>query len=385
MTDTYRVLIAEDSGTVRDVLSFLLEGNGYETCQAEDGVAAVQEILRCPPDLVLLDVDMPKMNGYQVCRIIKSDKDLKNIPVVMLTSRDRKLDRMWGLSTGADAYLIKALDDDEEPFGELGDVLDRCLKDKQPRSRPATLPPPTPESEILDRLNALLDQMLFRMTLRRRVSDLAQALQDLDESVHSIISVLEQAIDCGGCILALGKHAAEGRIWLAGKPSTAKAAIDELQELVRTELASAKLVFDPTRVTVTTVGEALAGDKRFTATMVLPLTARQTTIGMVGIGVHSTEQIDPTVRETVELLLENAALVLDNAQLFAGLEQTNRELQQTLDELTSTQDRLAKSEKKVHQLEILIDQSKKEKKVAEIVDSEYFESLKDRVKKLRGA
>ena len=77
------------------------------------------------------------------------------------------------------------------------------------------------------------------------------------------------------------------------------------------------------------------------------------------------------------------ALVLDNAQLFCGLEKTNDELQQTLDELTSTQVKLEKTEEKVARLEILIDEKKKTKKISAIVDSAYFDTLKDKIKKLR--
>ena len=73
MSDSpFRVLIAENSETVRDILSFLLQSNGYETVEAYDGVSAMKEVIRQKPDLILLDVDMPRMNGYQVCRIVKA-------------------------------------------------------------------------------------------------------------------------------------------------------------------------------------------------------------------------------------------------------------------------------------------------------------------------
>ena len=88
----FKILIAEDSGTIRDILSFMLEEHGFATIQADDGVSAVQKALSSHPDLVLLDIDMPRLNGYQVCRLLKTDENLGSTPVIMLTSRDRKMD-----------------------------------------------------------------------------------------------------------------------------------------------------------------------------------------------------------------------------------------------------------------------------------------------------
>jgi len=383
MTNPFHVLVAEDSGTVRDILSFLLQENGYDTTVAEDGVAAIQAILRCPPDLVLLDVDMPKMNGYQVCRLVKADPSLSDIPVVMLTSRDRKLDRMWGLSTGADAYVIKAMDDDDEPFGELGSIMDTQLAGRQPRLRTAAEAPAVSEAEVLDRLNGMLDQMLFRMTLRRRVGDLAQELQDLSQTIRSIIGVLEQAADFQGFALAVRRTERSGHLWLHGRDDTSPPSLDALAQRARAELEQA---FDGVLdLDCEHLSSCDTGTLPLETFISFPLRARLATIGVAVFGFRSTAPVDPIVRETLGLVLDHAALVVDNALLFAGLERSNRELQRTLDELTTTQVKLAKSEVKVQQLEIMIDEGKKKKKVAEIVESEYFESLKARVLKLRGS
>lgn len=112
--------------------------------------------------------------------------------------------------------------------------------------------------------------------------------------------------------------------------------------------------------------------------------SRHGIIGSVVAGFDTKTEIDVAVSETFQLLTDNAVVVLDNAQLYSGLERTNEELQQTLDELTSTQVKLEKSKEKVARLEILIDEKKKSKKISAIVDSEYFDSLKDKANKLRG-
>jgi len=383
MDTRYRVLVAEDSETVRDILCFLLDDAGYDTVQACDGLEALQQALSDPPDLVLLDVDMPKMNGYQVCRVIKSDKSCSDVPVVMLTSRDRKLDRLWGMSTGADAYVIKALDDDDDPFGDLGGVLSKCLDGREPRKRSSETPELVPAGEILDRLNGLLDVQLFRQSLRRRVSSLANALQNIDETVRSIVEILEQAGDVAAGAIVLGREGSTPRSWVFGRTGISPDAIDTLRTTARREFEAAGFDMDFSHCEHSELTIDKAGTKAVQALDPMVLSARNRTIGVAVLATPSGVSIDSSVVDTLRLLLDNAALVLDNAQLFAGLEATNTELQRTLDELTSTQDRLAQSEKKVQQLEILIDSGRKDQKVAEIVDSEYFESLKARVKSLR--
>ena len=100
-----------------------------------------------------------------------ADEEFKDIPVIMLTSRDRQLDKMWGLSTGADDYVIEAMDDDDEPFPSLGDAIERCLEGKEPAGAVLSTDVEIADSEVFNRLNDLLDKMLFRMTLRRKVSE----------------------------------------------------------------------------------------------------------------------------------------------------------------------------------------------------------------------
>jgi twitching motility two-component system response regulator PilH len=376
-------MVADDSETVRDILCFLLDSAGYETRQATDGLDALQKVLSAPPDLLLLDVDMPRMNGYQVCRVIKADKDLGSLPVVMLTSRDRKLDRMWGMSTGADAYVVKALDDDEDPFGDLGSVLENCLEGLRPRPPASEEAGQVPADEILERLNAILDSQLFRQSLRRRVSDLAQSMQNLDETVRAIADILEQAGDIAAGFIMVGREQGKPRAWSFARKGISPKALEALRSRAQDCFCRELGAFDAEQLDCRDLSSAPGGEGELSTLEPWVLKARNSTIGVALLATPKSSQVDQGVIDTLGLLLDNAALVLDNAQLFAGLEASNHELQRTLDELTSTQVKLQESEQKVQRLEILIDQSKKERKVAEIVESEYFDSLKKRVADLR--
>lgn len=101
------VMIVDDSATLREMLSFLLTKSGINVIQASDGVEAKEKIqLRCP-DLVVLDILMPRMNGYDFCRWLRSNPKARHIPVVMCSSKAEEFDRYWGMKQGADAYISK--------------------------------------------------------------------------------------------------------------------------------------------------------------------------------------------------------------------------------------------------------------------------------------
>jgi twitching motility two-component system response regulator PilH len=101
------VLVVEDSVPQREMITELLRGNGLEVAVASDGVEALAHIQKRPPDLVLLDIVMPRMNGYELCRRLKADPSTQNVPVVMCSSKGEEFDRYWGMKQGADAYIAK--------------------------------------------------------------------------------------------------------------------------------------------------------------------------------------------------------------------------------------------------------------------------------------
>jgi twitching motility two-component system response regulator PilH len=102
------VLVVEDSPTQREIIIDLLQGSGLTVMIATDGMEALQHMQEAScPDLVVLDIVMPRMNGYEVCRKLKTDPKTQNVPVVMCSSKGEEFDRYWGMKQGADAYIVK--------------------------------------------------------------------------------------------------------------------------------------------------------------------------------------------------------------------------------------------------------------------------------------
>jgi DNA-binding response OmpR family regulator len=108
-----KILIAEDEPDIRDLIAFTLRFAGYEVVTGINGEEAVQLARKELPDLILLDVRMPKMTGYDACKEIKADKTLKDIPVLFLSAKGQEAEIRDGMEAGAEEYLLKPFAPDQ--------------------------------------------------------------------------------------------------------------------------------------------------------------------------------------------------------------------------------------------------------------------------------
>jgi two-component system alkaline phosphatase synthesis response regulator PhoP len=102
-----KILVVDDENYILHILDFSLGAEGYEVITAEDGEAAVRKAKEQRPDLIVLDVMMPKMDGFEACRMIKRDPDLSTTPVILLSAKARDIDQKQGYEAGADDYITK--------------------------------------------------------------------------------------------------------------------------------------------------------------------------------------------------------------------------------------------------------------------------------------
>ena len=102
-----KILVTEDSATILQMLKGTLSEAGYEVIAASDGQQALDLARTEKPDLIMLDVMLPKIDGYKVCRMLKFDERYKAIPIIMLTGRTKESDEQTGLEVGANAYIKK--------------------------------------------------------------------------------------------------------------------------------------------------------------------------------------------------------------------------------------------------------------------------------------
>lgn len=110
--DKKRILFVDDERDLLEMVTLRLKAQGYEVITACDGQEGLDKARREKPDLIILDLMLPKIDGYKVCRLLKFDEKYKNIPIIMFTARAQDKDEKLGFEVGADVYLNKPFDPD---------------------------------------------------------------------------------------------------------------------------------------------------------------------------------------------------------------------------------------------------------------------------------
>jgi len=152
---TYRILVVDDEPHIRQILKFTLEKAAYQVFCAADGEEALEKMVEIKPNLVLLDVMMPHMDGFEVCRKMRQDFGLSQIPVIMLTAKGDLNEKVRGLEGGANDYLVKPYSNDELLL-RVRNVLEWNIRQKE--ANPLTgLPGNTAiERQLIGRINQKL-------------------------------------------------------------------------------------------------------------------------------------------------------------------------------------------------------------------------------------
>lgn len=120
-----RILVAEDERDIRELIAFTLRFAGFDVMLATNGAEAVEMAEASPPDLIILDVRMPKMSGYEACRRLKENPRTSAVPVVFLSAKGQDSEIQQGLASGADEYILKPFAPDEL-IQQVRDILNRA-------------------------------------------------------------------------------------------------------------------------------------------------------------------------------------------------------------------------------------------------------------------
>jgi two-component system, OmpR family, phosphate regulon response regulator PhoB len=150
-----RILVVEDDKHISKLVVYNLEKAGFDCSQAYTGEEALKYLAKQPADLIILDIMLPEMDGFAVCRLIKQDNRLKHIPIIMLTAKGEEVDRVVGLELGADDYVVK-------PFSPRELIL--RIKAILKRNKPVE----TQAKDIIERAGLLIDIPKYRVSLNNK-------------------------------------------------------------------------------------------------------------------------------------------------------------------------------------------------------------------------
>ncbi len=306
------VLVVDDEPDILSLHRIILEREGWQVITSGDGVDAIQKAVDRLPDLIVLDVMMPRMNGYQVCRLLKSDAQTAAIPIVICTVRSLESEKLYAYTSGADHYLVKPFNSEE-----LVRLAQNVLASRAARTaRRAAGGPRQPAStdSILSNVNRLLDRRLMELTILQHLAAAMAGTLHLDGVLGTVIQSIVNDLGYPG-----------GMIFLAG-------ADGQLEERVAPD---APLRVDPRRYPV--FGRALAENKvailnveemlqeappEFSArinapkAILVPIQAKGRPIGLLVV-----ESVAPAVdrdqREFLLTLANQSGLAIENANLYA--------------------------------------------------------------------
>jgi two-component system cell cycle response regulator len=308
-TTNKTVLVVDDSELSRAVIARLLGKQGWTVLTAHDGAEGAVVALRELPDVVVTDLEMPVMDGYQLARLLKSDPATRHLSLLILTSHGEASSRFWGLETGADAYLVK---DDLE--GELVAAVERLLASPRPPEAAAAAAPRTP-LDVLARVSRHLDSRLLEAVLVNRILERGMQAETLQDAGDAILATVADIVDSW----LLGLAVLEGdsiSIVIELGSETARATAAAIACRLEAELGPEPTARRQLRVEGGREGDGRPVDADALLLIRLPLRSAQAVLAIApkDVDYHGS-------REHVLLgrVSQQLALVLDNARLAQRL------------------------------------------------------------------
>ena len=319
-----KIVIADDSPTLRRIVTSVLTREGHEVVAAEDGIGAVQLVFRHQPDVVVLDVQMPRVSGFIAARVLKDDWQTADVPVVMLTSLDAASDRYWAGQAGVDRYLTKDFE-----AGELAATIDEVLLAATAArgGRPALKAEPLElsEQDVLSRVCDLLDRKLFESSVAQSVTAIAATANGLEQTVAALLGVLQRFV---GYDLAAVLLAGERQAYVAvGRPTASEhydaflsAAADAVSSYGGAAVGAGELstlVAHAGGTVVADVEELPSPEHAGMATCLsMPLRGHGgAVVGVLALSSAVKNAFGETALSTLKLIEGPAAIVIDNARL----------------------------------------------------------------------
>jgi two-component system cell cycle response regulator len=313
-----RVLVVDDSEVTRTLLVRTLERAGFAVISAKDGAEGAVVALKERPAVVVTDLEMPLMDGYQLLRLLKHEPASASIPVLILTSHGEAPSRFWGLHTGADAYLTKNYDS-----AELVSTVSRLARQAAPSPPPGSVAPTSP-LEVLARVAHQLDATLLRTTLVNALLEKGLQPADVHGANQAAAAVVAEVVDADLLAVALAEPDTVTLDLVLGRPLSLQP-MERCASAVLAALNPTPGVIIDTIVTGEQDGVGTANPDEL-AFFPLPLRGAG---GVLAVLPRDPQQFASLSRPLVESLVPHLALVLDNARLAQRLHELS-----TIDGLT---------------------------------------------------
>ncbi|MCP4902496.1 MAG: diguanylate cyclase [bacterium] len=319
MTDT-RVLVVDDSELTRTVLRRELTEAGFNVAEACDGAEGAAAALQTRPDVVVTDLEMPVMNGFQLSRLLKNDPSTAYIPIVILTSHTESASKFWGFDSGADAYVTK-----DEASSSLGGVL-RHLVDASERPEVEEEHLGAGAIDVLARVAQQLDAGLMEAKLLNRVLEIGVDKGGLVSAVRTLLALFDTFIDADLFAMAvLENESVRAHLY---RPTDSKSGMGlrEVTRFLKATLGAPDAVVEAVQIDGTL--DDKEPDLKMEDAFRIDFALRQAR-GCLALWPRNAEEFEGLPKELLLKVLPPAGLVIDNVRLAEHLWELS-----THDELT---------------------------------------------------
>jgi two-component system, cell cycle response regulator len=310
MPRTPLILVVDDEPDILSLNRVILEREGWQVITSGDGVDAIQKAIDRSPDLIILDVMMPRMNGYQVCRLLKSDQQTAGIPIVICTVRSLESEKLYAYTSGADHYLTKPFDP-PEMVRLVNSIL--AARPASPRE-PAASRHPTSTDSILSDVNRLLDRRLMELTILQHLAGAMAGTLHLDGVLGVVLqSIVNDLGYSGGMVFLLAERGLLQERVARGAPLT----LDPARHPVfgKTLGENKVVTLGAEELLQLTPAEFSSRVHALTAILV-PIQAKGSPIGLLVVE-SAAPAVDRDQRDFLQTLANQSGLAIENANLYA--------------------------------------------------------------------
>ncbi len=324
------ILVVEDSDLVAGMLTEFLEGSGCTVIRAANGLEGILLAYREIPDLIVMDVEMPVLQGYQASRLLKSRRGVRDIPIIMHTSLSEDRDEFWALSSGADAFITK-------DFENLDPLLEkiRSLAGKRPvdtasiREDGARMD----DYHVMEMLGTTLDRHLFQSVILNRLSGAGCCIESLRDTAEQVLGVFDSV--CGSDIASiLLRHGKECLAYVkAGTSLHERDTRDFLkicmEDFYRAFPEASKKEIIPEFIGARgqeNPGDADMKEETIRSYAHWPLNGHCGPVGTLHAGNRINNYYSEVIGDNVRVFAEGAASILENAMLMKSVSEMERNI-----------------------------------------------------------
>lgn len=308
---TKKILLIDDSKTQLYSLKIILSKAGFEVITADNAVIGFEIAYRQKPDLIVSDIVMPSINGYQFCRLLKNDPVTKNIPIVLLTILESKIDKFWGLKAGADKFLNK----DSEPE-ILIEEISKIIKNTSERKEDIIEETVSfSENAYHAKINEILDQSLIESTIMNEFRNISEFITDETKMASEIFMILGSILNFDSAALFFNSADLKKKKKITFCSNQPQATLNNLaKDFFKVILDETLQKEDIIAKSIKRPDEEAFLEQHQTA-LILPIKLGEQLLG--GIGIYSHKKIDYLSQKTFGIILNELKMLMQIKHLHS--------------------------------------------------------------------